>query len=79
MLPKKRLSLVERGAFRAKHAAAYVSLSTATFARLRAAGRLPVPVKLGGCLLWPKATLDKWLSAGCPDAETFQRLNAERN
>ncbi|MFO0847717.1 MAG: hypothetical protein U0871_04015 [Gemmataceae bacterium] len=31
-----------------------------------AAGLLPAPTKLGALVRWDRATLQKWIAAGCP-------------
>jgi excisionase family DNA binding protein len=43
-----------------------LSLSRATVWRLRDAGKLPEPVRIGGCVRWRRSDLDAWISAGCP-------------
>ena len=34
--------------------------------RLKAAGRIPPPVKLGALVRWPRTTISSWIAAGCP-------------
>lgn len=34
--------------------------------RLRDAGRMPPPVRLGALVRWPKSAIDEWIAAGCP-------------
>lgn len=34
--------------------------------RLRDAGKMPRPVRLGGLLRWNRAEVDRWVAAGCP-------------
>lgn len=66
-------------AFRPRDAARYIGVSSATFSRLKAAGKLPQPVKLNGCVLYPRVHLDRWVEAGCPSASDFHRRQAELN
>ena len=40
--------------------------------RLRASGKLPRPVKIGGSIRWNQAEIDKWIALGCPDRATFE-------
>jgi predicted DNA-binding transcriptional regulator AlpA len=46
---------------------ALLSRSVRSLERDRAAGRLPVPIRLGGSRLWRRAEIDAWVAAGCPD------------
>ena len=34
--------------------------------RLRDAGRMPPPVKLGALVRWSRAVIEEWISRGCP-------------
>ena len=34
--------------------------------RLADAGRIPPPVRIGGLVRWPRATLEQWIADGCP-------------
>lgn len=50
--------------YRAKQAAAYLSVSRATLHRLRAAKDFPAPVRLGpNSVGWTKESLDAWIDA----------------
>jgi excisionase family DNA binding protein len=31
------------------------------------AGKFPQPVRLGGCVRWPRAAVEAWIAAGCPN------------
>lgn len=59
---------------RAKQAAGFIGVSQRTLANLRASGRLPLPIRLGGCIAWRKADLEFWVAAGCPKLEKFIQL-----
>jgi excisionase family DNA binding protein len=43
-----------------------LSVSRATVWRMRDAGKLPQPVRLGGAVRWRRADIDAWVRAGCP-------------
>lgn len=65
---------------RENDAAAYLGVSRMT---LRRHG--PAPVKIGGCVVWPRATLDAWLASRSatgngadPDAATKRAINVIR-
>jgi predicted DNA-binding transcriptional regulator AlpA len=58
-------------------AAALAGVSRATWHRLRAAGKLPPPVKLGRCVRWSRAELVTWIDAGCPPAPMWSELQAQ--
>jgi predicted DNA-binding transcriptional regulator AlpA len=58
----------------AAEAARLCGVSEASWYRLRSAGKLPSPVKLGGRVLWRVAELRRWTAAGCPDLRAWQAL-----
>ena len=35
-------------------------------ANLRKAGFMPLPVKLGASVRWPRRVIEEWIAAGCP-------------
>jgi excisionase family DNA binding protein len=37
--------------------------------RLLDIGRMPVPVKLGALIRWPKQVIDDWVNQGCPSCD----------
>ena len=41
--------------------------SGAHIRRLRDAGRMPKPIRLGKSLRWDLRVIDEWISDGCPD------------
>lgn len=41
------------------------SVSVPTIWRLRAAGNLPAPVKVGHSIRWRRVDVDAWIAAGC--------------
>jgi predicted DNA-binding transcriptional regulator AlpA len=57
-------------------AAALAGVSRATWHRLRAAGKIPAPVKLGRKVLWRRAEIESWIVASCPDLETWNAIQA---
>jgi prophage regulatory protein len=58
----------------AKELGRILSLSTRSIWRLRAAGKLPRPVKVGGAIRWMLADINKWASWGCPPQKDFEAL-----
>ncbi len=45
----------------------YLSTSLPTVWRMRAAGKLPEPIKLSSqCLRWRRCDVEAWIAAGCP-------------
>jgi predicted DNA-binding transcriptional regulator AlpA len=52
-------------------AAALAGVSRAHWHRLRAAGKLPPPIRLGRAVRWRKADVLLWIEWGCPDAREF--------
>jgi hypothetical protein len=54
-------------------------ISVASWHRLKAAGKTPAPVRLGGRVLYRIADLRLWVAWNCPDRRTFEaRKAAER-
>lgn len=51
------------GLLSAKQAASYLSLSTATLAKLRCLGGSPVFLRLGSKIAYERKALDEWLAA----------------
>jgi len=43
-----------------------LQISTRTLWRLRSAGKLVEPIKLGGSTRWRLDEVQKWIAAGCP-------------
>lgn len=57
-------------------AAALTGCSRAHWQRLRAAGKLPPSIHLGRKVLWRRADVVGWITAGCPDARTWAAMQA---
>jgi predicted DNA-binding transcriptional regulator AlpA len=53
-------------------AAAMCGVSEASWYRLKAAGKTPAPVRLGGKVLYRLADLTLWVSLGCPPRKEFE-------
>jgi len=53
----------------AEKLAELLDISTRTLWRLRAAGKLPAPVRLGGSVRWRIDEVLAWIEKGCPDQE----------
>jgi prophage regulatory protein len=51
----------------AEKLAQLLDISIRTLWRLRAAGRLPAPVRLGGSVRWRVDEVQAWIERGCPD------------
>jgi excisionase family DNA binding protein len=50
----------------AEEVARMLNVSERTVWRMRSAGHLPPPVRLGGCVRWPVDAIKQWIAAGCP-------------
>jgi excisionase family DNA binding protein len=48
-----------------EHVAELFDVSTRHIRRLVDAGKFPQPVRLGGCVRWPRHVVDAWLADGC--------------
>jgi predicted DNA-binding transcriptional regulator AlpA len=62
-----------------RQAAALVGISVASWHRLRAAGKTPLPLRLSGSVRYRTEDLRLWVSLGCPDRKTFESYKAARN
>jgi prophage regulatory protein len=51
----------------AAHFAELLGVSSRHVRRLVDAGRCPPPVRLGGCVRWPRAAVEAWIADGCPN------------
>ena len=50
----------------ADRVAAALDISVRSLWRLRAAGQLPKPVKIGGSVRWRCEEITQWIADGCP-------------
>ncbi|MCI0334324.1 MAG: helix-turn-helix domain-containing protein [Planctomycetes bacterium] len=46
--------------------AAMIDCSTRHVYRLEDRGEMPRAVRLGNCVRWPRAVVEKWIEEGCP-------------
>ena len=56
-------------------AARLCGVSRAAWWSLHAAGRVPLPVRLGRRTLWRRAELEAWTAAGCPPRDNWVAQN----
>jgi len=56
----------------AREAAHVCSVSISTWYCWGAAGRVPLPVRIGGRVLWRTDELRRWIDAGCPARSRFE-------
>jgi hypothetical protein len=71
----RRQSILPAG-LRGPEAAHYCGLSLASWKRATSAGRTPAPIRLNGCVLWHRETLDLWLRLGAPPRDEFEAMIA---
>jgi len=50
----------------AKQVATWLQISERTLWRMRSAGQLPAPLRVGGTVRWRRDAIAIWLAAGCP-------------
>ena len=63
----------------ARDLARLLTVSPATIWRMRAAGRLPAPIRLtGSTLRWRRSEVLAWLDAGCPDLTAVEHEGASQ-
>ena len=58
---------------------ARLALSPSTVDRPNSAGKLSMPLKLGGRLLWQVAEVEAWTRAGCPERQVWAALWADHS
>jgi prophage regulatory protein len=58
-------------------AAELCGVSPATWFRLKAAGKTPAPVRLGGKVLYRVEDLVTWVRLGCPGRKEFEARKAD--
>jgi excisionase family DNA binding protein len=63
----------------ARELARLLDVSVATIWRLKAAGQLPRPVKLGSSTRWRRDEVENWIRAGCPALKTWEARQALRS
>lgn len=62
---------VEGLLLKAPAAAAACSVSLRTWRAWDAAGRIPLPVRVGRSTFWRADELRAWVAAGCPDRQSW--------
>ncbi len=55
-----------------------LNISRASVYEFMNTGRLPMPVKIGGCTRWRADELARWIQAGCPHRQKWQSLRGAR-
>lgn len=65
---------VEGLLLKAPAAAVLCSVSLRTWRAWDAAGRIPLPVRVGRSTFWRADELRAWIAAGCPDRETWHAI-----
>ena len=58
----------------AKVAAHLCGIGKTTWYQLHAAGRIPMPIRLGRRTLWRRDELTAWIAAGCPTRHQWQAM-----
>jgi hypothetical protein len=71
---RRRRKPQPRGMLRAKAAAAWADVGLRTWRAWDAAGLIPRPLRIAGCVLWALPELRAWRDAGCPDRRTWEAL-----
>ncbi|MBL4701842.1 MAG: helix-turn-helix domain-containing protein [Phycisphaeraceae bacterium] len=55
-------------------AAELLGISRAHFYRMHNAGRVPLPIRLGGSVRWRVSELVAWVEAGMPNRQKWQSM-----
>ena len=58
----------------ARAAAGLCGVSRSTWYVLHAAGRIPLPRRLGRAVRWDRRELEAWTAAGCPSRDRWESL-----
>ena len=59
--PNEKSGLID-----ANEVAKLLSVSPRMVWRLRDSGKMPMPVKIGSLVRWPREKIEAWIEAGCP-------------
>jgi predicted DNA-binding transcriptional regulator AlpA len=62
----------------AADAARLCGVSRTSWYSLRAAGKIPRPVRLGRRVLWRVAELEDWVKEGCPAMHRWEQIKKDR-
>lgn len=63
---------VAGGLLAVRDVAALLRISGRQVLKLRASGRIPVPLKLGRSTRWRAEEIESWVRAGCPSREVWE-------
>ena len=56
-----------------------LSLSKRQIFRMKSAGLICAPVKVGqGAIRWRQSDIDRWIELGCPDRKSFEAMQQAR-
>ena len=59
---------------------AMLSLSKRQIFRMRSASLIVAPLKVGqGAVRWRQSDVERWISMGCPDRQTFETMRGAEN
>lgn len=58
----------------ALEASELLGISRAHFYRMHNAGRIPLPIRLGGSVRWRVSELVAWVNAGMPNRQKWQAM-----
>jgi len=70
---EKRCPTVEPLLVNASEVARMLSISKTTLWRLRASGRLPRPIRIGGSIRWKMTEIRSWIEVGGSDLRELTR------
>jgi len=66
-------------AISAKRLAKMLDVSLRQIWRLKSAGKLPKPLRIGGSVRWNRQEIVNWFEAGCPDCRTWEARKETRS
>lgn len=55
-----------------------LQVSTRTLWRMRSAGTLPAPVRLGSAVRWRSEEIENWVRSGCPSGDGAKNRTPRR-
>jgi len=62
----------------AEQAAVLCGVSRTHWYTLKAAGRLPKPIRLGNRTMWVREEIERWLGNRCPSQEQWEQIRGNR-
>ena len=61
----------------AQELAGLLGVGRSTIWTWHSSGRIPMPLKVGGCTRWRRVEIQRWVESGCPGRGRWEMLKGE--